>query len=86
MGKDEFTTMMQQVADTVPSQASAEIVSLIIANLILLYDQQGEWPKMMLTTTRILAEAMAEEEAENETAATEDAKTFLKNIMEDHYE
>ena len=45
MGKDEFTTMMQQVADTVPSQASAEIVSLIIANLILLYDQQGEWPK-----------------------------------------
>ena len=86
MGKDEFTTMMQQVADTVPSQASAEIVSLIIANLILLYDQQGEWPKMRLTTTRILAEAMAEEEAENETAATEDAKTFLKNIMEDHYE
>ena len=86
MGKDEFTTMMQQVADTVPSQASAEIVSLIIANLILLYDQQGEWPKMMLTTTRILAEAMAEEEAENEPAATEDAKTFLKNIMEDHYE
>ena len=86
MGKDEFATMMQQVADTVPSQASAEIVSLIIANLILLYDQQGEWPKMMLMTTRILAEAMAEEEAENETAATEDAKTFLKNIMEDHYE
>tara|TARA_R110000751_G_C13672095_1_gene470396 strand:+ start:569 stop:826 length:258 start_codon:yes stop_codon:yes gene_type:complete len=85
MDKDEFLKVMGQVADIVPDQATPEVVSVIIANLIRLYDQQEEWPQMITIVTTVLAD-VCEERAEQETAATEDAKTFLKTIMENHYD
>jgi len=84
MDKDEFLIAMNHVAEALPDQASPAVASLIIANLILLYEQQKEWPHMMMAVTTILADAMAEEKAEGEAAATEDANAFLKNIMENH--
>jgi len=84
MDKDEFLTAMNRVAEALPDQSSPEMTSLFIANIILIYEQEKEWPHMMMAVTTILADAMVEEKAEGEAAATEDAKAFLKNIMENH--
>lgn len=95
MDKDEFCKLMKKVMDAMPSKTNKEIMSLIIANMLMQYEIENEWPIVMTQVTHILSEAMtearAEAEAEDEFArsidedvATAAADAFLKNILETH--
>ena len=84
MGEDEFLVTMQRVADALPDRTSPEVTALIIANMIMVYEQQQECPHIMALATTILADAIAEDRKDEETAATKDADVFLKKIMENH--
>ena len=46
MDKAEFIEVMRRVEEAVPDKASPEILSLIIANLVLLFEQHAEWPQV----------------------------------------
>lgn len=84
MDKNEFEAMMRKIADALPDKGSPEVLSLIFANIVMIYEVENEWPSMMMATTKILADAMAEAIEDGEASATEDANAFLKNIMENH--
>ena len=86
MDKDEFCKLMQSVMDAMPSKTNKEIMSLIIANMLMQYEIEDEWPTVIAQVTHVLSEAMAETQAEkaDEDAATADADAFLKNILETH--
>ena len=86
MDKDEFCKLMKKVMDAMPSNTSKEIMSLIIANMLMQYEIENEWPVVMTQVTHILSEAMAEAraEAEAEDVATAAADAFLKNVLETH--
>lgn len=86
MDKDEFCKLMKKVMDAMPSKTNKEIMSLIIANMLMQYEIEDEWPIVMTQVTHILSEAMAEAraEAEAEDVATAAADAFLKNVLETH--
>ena len=84
MDKDEFCKLMQSVMDAMPSKTNKEIMSLIIANMLMQYEIEDEWPTVIAQVTHILSEAMAEAQAEAEDVATAAADAFLKNVLENH--
>jgi hypothetical protein len=95
MDKDEFCKLMQSVMDVMPFKTNKDIMSLIIANMLMQYEIEDEWPTVIAQVTHILSEAMAEArakaEAEDEFArsidedvATAAADAFLKNVLETH--
>lgn len=93
MDKDEFCKLMQSVMDAMPSKTNKEIMSLIIANMLMQYEIEDEWPTVIAQVTHILSEAQAEAEAEyenelereiDESVAIDAADTFLKNVLETH--
>ena len=78
MDKDEFCKLMKKVMDAMPSKTNKEIMSLIIANMLMQYEIENEWPIVMTQVTHILSEAMTEARAE------EEAKDeFARSIDED---
>ena len=87
MDKDEFCKLMQRVMDILPSKTSKEIMSLIIANLLMQYDIEDDWPNVMTHVTHILSEAMAEARAAERDRqleiAAEDEDDFTRSIDED---
>jgi hypothetical protein len=58
MTDDEFDKLMTKIAKELPDQANSEMLALIIINIIRLYDQQANWPIMMLGITKELADIM----------------------------
>jgi len=94
MDKDEFCKLMQSVMDAMPSKTNKEIMSLIIANMLMQYEIESEWPTVIAQVTHILSEAMVETQAaaeyakiiedNDESVATAAADAFLKNVLENH--
>ena len=68
MDKDEFCKLMQSVMDAMPSKTNKEIMSLIIANMLMQYEIEDEWPTVIAQVTHILSEAMVEAKAAAEYA------------------
>lgn len=85
MDKAKFEVVMERMAKAAPDQASPEIMSLIIANLVLLFEQQDSWPQMMMAVTATLSAAISEEREEhiarNEEAAVRAANEFMAGIL-----
>ena len=85
MDKAKFEAVMERMAKAAPDQASPEIMSLIIANLVLLFEQQDSWPQMMMAVTATLSAAISEEREEhiarNEEAAVRAANEFMAGIL-----
>jgi|TARA_B110000495_G_scaffold26515_1_gene19532 hypothetical protein len=85
MDKAEFIEVMRRVEEAVPDKASPEILSLIIANLVLLFEQHAEWPQIILSVTSVLNEAIAEDQEQriiyNEEAAVRAADEFMAGIL-----
>jgi hypothetical protein len=61
-------------------------MSLIIANLVLLFNQQEQWPSIMFAATTVLSEAMKEDreraEDKGEDIALRDANDFMAAIIQ----
>ena len=85
MDKAKFEAVMERMAEAAPKEASPEIMSLIIANLVLLFEQQDSWPHMMMAVTATLSAAITEEQEQhitrNEEAAVRAADEFMAGIL-----
>ena len=85
MDKAKFEAVMERMAKAAPDQASPEIMSLIIANLVFLFEQQDSWPHMMMAVTATLSAAISEEREEHiarsEEAAVRAANEFMAGIL-----
>ncbi len=86
MDRDEFCKLMEGVLGVMPSNVNNDIMSLMFANILMMYNAEDEWPTVITQVTHILSEAMTEAraEAEAENVATAAADAFLKNILETH--
>ena len=86
MDKEEFEVAMHRIAEAAPKEASPEAMSLIIANLVLLFNQQEQWPSIMFAATTVLSEAMKEDreraEDKGEDIALRDANDFMAAIIQ----
>ena len=84
MDKKEFEVAMHRIAEAAPKEASPEVMSLIIANLVLLFEQQEQWPSIMVAVTAVLSEAIKEDreraEDRGEDIALRDANNFMAAI------
>jgi hypothetical protein len=84
--KEEFEVAMHRIAEAAPKEASPEVMSLIIANLVLLFNQQEQWPSIMFAATTVLSEAMKEDreraEDKGEDIALRDANDFMAAIIQ----
>tara|TARA_B100000497_G_C7279667_1_gene193958 strand:- start:95 stop:370 length:276 start_codon:yes stop_codon:yes gene_type:complete len=84
--KEEFEVAMHRIAEAAPKEASPEVMSLIVANLVLLFNQQEQWPSIMVAVTAVLSEAIKEdrEKAEDrgEDIALRDANDFMAAIIQ----
>ncbi len=86
MDKKEFEVAMHRIAEAAPKEASPEIMSLIVANLVLLFEQQQQWPSIMMAVTAVLSEAIKEDREEatekDEDVALRDANNFMAAIIQ----
>ncbi len=86
MDKKEFEVAMHRIAEAAPKEASPEIMSLIVANLVLLFEQQQQWPSIMMAVTAVLSEAIKEDREEatekDEDVALRDANNFMAAIVQ----
>ena len=86
MDKKEFEVVMERIAKAAPDQASPEVMSLIVANLVLLFEQQEQWPSIMVAVTAVLSEAIKEDreraEDRGEDIALRDANDFMDAIIQ----
>ena len=86
MDKEEFEVAMHRIAEAAPKEASPEVMSLIVANLVLLFNQQEQWPSIMFAATTVLSEAMKEDreraEDKGEDIALRDANDFMAAIIQ----
>ena len=86
MDKKEFEVAMHRIAEAAPKEASPEVMSLIIANLVLLFEQQEQWPSIMVAVTAVLSEAIKEDrdraEDRGEDIALRDANNFMAAIIQ----
>jgi len=84
--KKEFEVAMHRIAEAAPKEASPEVMSLIIANLVLLFEQQEQWPSIMVAVTAVLSEAIKEDreraEDRGEDIALRDANNFMAAIIQ----
>ena len=85
MDKEEFEVAMHRIAEAAPKEASPEVMSLIVANLVLLFEQQQQWPSIMMAVTAVLSEAIKEDREEatekDEDVALRDANNFMAAII-----
>ncbi len=86
MDKKEFEVAMHRIAEAAPKEASPEVMSLIVANLVLLFEQQEQWPSIMVAVTAVLSEAIEEDreraEDRGEDIALRDANNFMAAIIQ----
>jgi hypothetical protein len=86
MDKEEFEVAMHRIAEAAPKEASPEVMSLIVANLVLLFEQQEQWPSIMVAVTAVLSEAIKEDreraEDKGEDIALRDANNFMAAIIQ----
>jgi len=86
MDKEEFEVAMYRIAEAAPKEASPEVMSLIVANLVLLFEQQQQWPSIMMAVTAVLSEAIKEDREEatekDEDVALRDANNFMAAIIQ----
>ena len=86
MDKKEFEVAMHRIAEAAPKEASPEVMSLIVANLVLLFEQQEQWPSIMVAVTAVLSEAIKEDrdraEDKGEDIALRDANNFMAAIIQ----
>jgi hypothetical protein len=86
MDKEEFEVAMHRIAEAAPKEASPEVMSLIVANLVLLFEQQQQWPSIMMAVTAVLSEAIKEDREEatekDEDVALRDANNFMAAIVQ----
>ena len=86
MDKEEFEVAMHRIAEAAPKEASPEVMSLIVANLVLLFEQQQQWPSIMMAVTAVLSEAIKEDreraEDKGEDIALRDANNFMAAIIQ----
>ena len=86
MDKKEFEVAMHRIAEAAPKEASPEVMSLIVANLVLLFEQQEQWPSIMVAVTAVLSEAIEEDreraEDRGEDMALRDANNFMAAIIQ----
>ena len=86
MDKKEFEVAMHRIAEAAPKEASPEVMSLIVANLVLLFEQQEQWPSIMVAVTAVLSEAIKEDreraEDKGEDIALRDANDFMAAIIQ----
>ena len=86
MDKEEFEVAMHRIAEAAPKEASPEVMSLIVANLVLLFEQQQQWPSIMVAVTAVLSEAIKEDREEatekDEDVALRDANNFMAAIIQ----
>ncbi len=86
MDKEEFEVAMHRIAEAAPKEASPEVMSLIVANLVLLFEQQEQWPSIMVAVTAVLSEAIKEDreraEDRGEDIALRDANDFMDAIIQ----
>ena len=86
MDKKEFEVAMHRIAEAAPKEASPEVMSLIVANLVLLFEQQQQWPSIMMAVTAVLSEAIKEDREEatekDEDVALRDANNFMAAIVQ----
>ena len=91
MDKEEFEVAMHRIAEAAPKEASPEVMSLIVANLVLLFNQQEQWPSIMVAVTAVLSEAIKEDREEakfvptrdkGEDIALRDANDFMAAIIQ----
>jgi len=86
MDKKEFEVAMHRIAEAAPKEASPEVMSLIVANLVLLFEQQEQWPSIMFAATTVLSAAMKEDreraEDKGEDIALRDANDFMAAIVQ----
>ena len=86
MDKEEFEVAMHRIAEAAPKEASPEVMSLIVANLVLLFEQQEQWPSIMVAVTAVLSEAIKEDREEatekDEDVALRDANNFMAAIIQ----
>tara|TARA_R110000772_G_scaffold202177_2_gene312471 strand:+ start:104 stop:364 length:261 start_codon:yes stop_codon:yes gene_type:complete len=86
MTDDEFSEIMNKIAEASPDKMSTGLLTAIIANLVRVYDLQEHWPSIMMAVTQSLSELMVEEVLCSERDAERDANNFLKAVMDKHYE
>jgi len=79
MEREEFEVVMRRIAEAAPKEASPEIMSLIIANLVLLFNQQEQWPSIMVAVTAVLSEAIKEDREEVTEFSVKGAETALRD-------
>jgi len=86
MDKEEFEVAMHRIAEAAPKEASPEVMSLIVASLVLLLEQQEQWPTIMVAVTAVLSEAIKEDreraEDKGEDIALRDANNFMAAIIQ----
>ena len=86
MDKKEFEVAMHRIAEAAPKEASPAVMSLIVANLVLLFEQQEQWPSIMMAVTAVLSEAIKEDREEatekDEDVALRDANNFMAAIIQ----
>ena len=86
MDKAKFEEVMHRIAEAAPKEASPEVMSLIVANLVLLFEQQQQWPSIMMAVTAVLSEAIKEDREEatekDEDVALRDANNFMAAIVQ----
>ena len=52
MDKEEFEVAMHRIAEAAPKEASPEVMSLIVANLVLLFEQQFFQNQKMVSSVK----------------------------------
>ena len=86
MDKKEFEVAIHRIAEAAPKEASPEVMSLIVDNLVLLFEQQEQWPSIMVAVTAVLSEAIKEDreraEDKGEDIALRDANNFMASIIQ----
>ena len=49
MGKQEkVNAMMHKIAEALPDESSPELTAIMLINIVLLYEQEHNWPEIML--------------------------------------
>ena len=93
MDKKKFEATMHKIAAAAPAKASPQVMALIFSNMVLMYKQHEQWPQIMLTVTSILADALMEEEEEEEVGvfdehtdeaavrAIQEANDFIEGVI-----
>ena len=82
MGRQEkVNAMMHKIAEALPDESSPELTAIMLINIVLLYEQEHNWPEIMLAINSGLTDHLCAGIEEKEDAAVRAANEFMSGIL-----